>query len=167
MPTGSELSPSFSRRISFPSQFTAFPNDSGVNCLSKGSAVMSSTLNPLAFMADGLNQVKFRSRFIIHTMSVMCSARRLYRASLFFIASSVSLWSVISREIPWNPIGLPDEFFCKDIDTSMYLLVPSFLIICQSNALAGSPVPVSYTHLRAHETRHDLVCRLLLEKKKI
>eukprot|EP00825_Cyclidium_porcatum_P036081 TRINITY_DN37940_c0_g1_i1.p3 TRINITY_DN37940_c0_g1~~TRINITY_DN37940_c0_g1_i1.p3 ORF type:complete len:107 (-),score=2.21 TRINITY_DN37940_c0_g1_i1:27-347(-) len=26
---------------------------------------------------------------------------------------------------------------------------------------------VSYTHLRAHETRHDLVCRLLLEKKKI
>src|SRR5665648_1187121 len=26
--------------------------------------------------------------------------------------------------------------------------------------------PVSYTHLRAHETRHDLVCRLLLEKKK-
>src|SRR5450756_133208 len=25
-------------------------------------------------------------------------------------------------------------------------------------------VPVSYTHLRAHETRHDLVCRLLLEK---
>src|SRR5450759_5864162 len=31
-----------------------------------------------------------------------------------------------------------------------------------------SPVlrAVSYTHLRAHETRHDLVCRLLLEKKK-
>src|SRR5665648_759901 len=27
-------------------------------------------------------------------------------------------------------------------------------------------MPVSYTHLRAHETRHDLVCRLLLEKKK-
>ena len=27
--------------------------------------------------------------------------------------------------------------------------------------------PVSYTHLRAHETREDLVCRLLLEKKKL
>ena len=26
--------------------------------------------------------------------------------------------------------------------------------------------PVSYTHLRAHETRGNLVCRLLLEKKK-
>src|SRR5450756_2995677 len=30
----------------------------------------------------------------------------------------------------------------------------------------GRLVAVSYTHLRAHETRHDLVCRLLLEKKK-
>ena len=38
---------------------------------------------------------------------------------------------------------------------------------------AGAPAlnerrekPVSYTHLRAHETVLDLVCRLLLEKKK-
>ena len=29
-----------------------------------------------------------------------------------------------------------------------------------------TPTPVSYTHLRAHETVLDLVCRLLLEKKK-
>ena len=27
-------------------------------------------------------------------------------------------------------------------------------------------IAVSYTHLRAHETRSNLVCRLLLEKKK-
>src|SRR5660398_337809 len=26
--------------------------------------------------------------------------------------------------------------------------------------------PISYTHLRAHETKANLVCRLLLEKKK-
>ena len=31
---------------------------------------------------------------------------------------------------------------------------------------SDSTVPVSYTHLRAHETVLDLVCRLLLEKKK-
>ena len=30
----------------------------------------------------------------------------------------------------------------------------------------GGVGPVSYTHLRAHETVLDLVCRLLLEKKK-
>src|SRR5664279_6317136 len=29
-----------------------------------------------------------------------------------------------------------------------------------------SMIPVSYTHLRAHETDSYLVCRLLLEKKK-
>src|SRR5450756_220130 len=34
------------------------------------------------------------------------------------------------------------------------------------NLFTMDSVPVSYTHLRAHETRHDLVCRLLLEKKK-
>src|SRR5665648_1214864 len=32
--------------------------------------------------------------------------------------------------------------------------------------VSGGHEPVSYTHLRAHETRHDIVCRLLLEKKK-
>ena len=32
--------------------------------------------------------------------------------------------------------------------------------------LLAWPEPVSYTHLRAHETVLDLVCRLLLEKKK-
>ena len=31
---------------------------------------------------------------------------------------------------------------------------------------AGISGPVSYTHLRAHETGRNLVCRLLLEKKK-
>ena len=31
---------------------------------------------------------------------------------------------------------------------------------------APDPDPVSYTHLRAHETVLDIVCRLLLEKKK-
>ena len=32
---------------------------------------------------------------------------------------------------------------------------------------ANGASPVSYTHLRAHETVLDLVCRLLLEKKQI
>ena len=42
-------------------------------------------------------------------------------------------------------------------------------LIEQNSYYLGAEVanePVSYTHLRAHETRHDLVCRLLLEKKK-
>ena len=35
------------------------------------------------------------------------------------------------------------------------------------NLPLSAPIPVSYTHLRAHETREDLVCRLLLEKKEM
>src|SRR5665647_3861494 len=35
------------------------------------------------------------------------------------------------------------------------------------NAFGATILAVSYTHLRAHETDSYLVCRLLLEKKKI
>ena len=35
-----------------------------------------------------------------------------------------------------------------------------------SNLMDYLQTPVSYTHLRAHETKANLVCRLLLEKKK-
>src|SRR5665213_4171953 len=35
-----------------------------------------------------------------------------------------------------------------------------------SDGASGGPIAVSYTHLRAHETGRNLVCRLLLEKKK-
>ena len=56
--------------------------------------------------------------------------------------------------LPANVEGdIPAIGFISHVDTS-----PDF---------SGKNVnPVSYTHLRAHETRHDLVCRLLLEKKK-
>eukprot|EP00658_Telonema_sp_P-2_P061475 TRINITY_DN5017_c0_g1_i1.p1 TRINITY_DN5017_c0_g1~~TRINITY_DN5017_c0_g1_i1.p1 ORF type:complete len:119 (+),score=1.69 TRINITY_DN5017_c0_g1_i1:253-609(+) len=40
--------------------------------------------------------------------------------------------------------------------------IHQMLLICPYSAL----IPVSYTHLRAHETPEHLVCRLLLEKKK-
>ena len=39
-------------------------------------------------------------------------------------------------------------------------------IVAQDEVLPFGHNPVSYTHLRAHETVLDLVCRLLLEKKK-
>src|SRR5678816_3381307 len=34
----------------------------------------------------------------------------------------------------------------------------------EGNEVAKNSIPVSYTHLRAHETPEHLVCRLLLEK---
>ena len=51
---------------------------------------------------------------------------------------------------------------------------PALVVVCRQPRQFGMrperaahvPAPVSYTHLRAHETVLDLVCRLLLEKKK-
>src|SRR5665811_2487773 len=50
---------------------------------------------------------------------------------------------------------------------SEWLLLQSFLFTPGlPDSLLNMLIPVSYTHLRAHETVLDLVCRLLLEKKK-
>ena len=38
--------------------------------------------------------------------------------------------------------------------------------VLESKKINTKFIPVSYTHLRAHETKANLVCRLLLEKKK-
>src|SRR5680860_1727508 len=43
---------------------------------------------------------------------------------------------------------------------------PEFRLLGASTLLLPGLQPVSYTHLRAHETDSYLVCRLLLEKKK-
>ena len=60
--------------------------------------------------------------------------------------------------------------------SSVVSAVPGFRDPAVLRAAAGHDVdhaanriaapPVSYTHLRAHETVLDIVCRLLLEKKK-
>ena len=42
---------------------------------------------------------------------------------------------------------------------------PQELPLLQKRIIATCNEAVSYTHLRAHETVLDLVCRLLLEKK--
>src|SRR5665648_924109 len=47
--------------------------------------------------------------------------------------------------------------------SAFFIFILSLTVFAVSIYSIGS---VSYTHLRAHETRHDLVCRLLLEKKK-
>ena len=45
--------------------------------------------------------------------------------------------------------------------------IPSIALISFRESLKTlCKLPVSYTHLRAHETPEHLVCRLLLEKKK-
>ena len=55
---------------------------------------------------------------------------------------------------------------CEIVDVTGKTLLPG-LIDTHVHMWDPSPLnSVSYTHLRAHETGRNLVCRLLLEKKK-
>ena len=47
-----------------------------------------------------------------------------------------------------------------------WLLLVGAVVLGLPGGVEAASAPVSYTHLRAHETVLDLVCRLLLEKKK-
>ena len=49
---------------------------------------------------------------------------------------------------------------------TLFAMVLAIGLLVDDAIVVVENVAVSYTHLRAHETRHDLVCRLLLEKKK-
>src|SRR5450756_2746989 len=96
-----------------------------------------------------------------------------------------------SRPLRRNPSKTPPSAFFTDSNTryaySSWLLrlisfsnsifscsrvcSPSVLCDCSQHwssldMIFRNITTVSYTHLRAHETRHDLVCRLLLEKTK-
>src|SRR5665648_1039265 len=52
----------------------------------------------------------------------------------------------------------PAVIVTLNLDASRWLLQEA-----RGSVQTAVLVSVSYTHLRAHETRHDLVCRLLLE----
>ena len=63
-----------------------------------------------------------------------------------------------------NAFGLVTYAGATDVDLGVDYTARMGMLKTAWMAPASSPV--SYTHLRAHETVLDLVCRLLLEKKK-
>src|SRR5678816_2487779 len=69
-------------------------------------------------------------------------------------------WGVNRRRVVTLNDGLPGE---KSISVAcMHCSDAPCMAVCPVDCF----YPVSYTHLRAHETPEHLVCRLLLEKKK-
>src|SRR5450759_2678981 len=98
-------------------------------------------------------------------------------------ASISSLRSAMASAVHTCPFGIscsavtiPVAPVCLMSARVIGSLGPNHLQVCCMNCLLGLVVKaiadarsfrccgrsVSYTHLRAHETRHDLVCRLLL-----
>src|SRR5659263_635156 len=61
------------------------------------------------------------------------------------------------------PLFMFLAFTAGNLSTPAALIPGLISITTLFSASSIEPVSVSYTHLRAHETRHDLVCRLLLE----
>src|SRR5665648_401019 len=59
-----------------------------------------------------------------------------------------------------NTVVAPKNIGEYDLGVQSFLR----LYVYQTRVAKNWSKSVSYTHLRAHETRHDLVCRLLLEK---
>ena len=105
-----------------------------------------------------------------HFLAAKAVGMRVERFALFF---PPLLWKTQRGETEYGigaiPLGgyvrisgmNPYEELPDDVAHRAYYRQPPWKRIVV--ILAG---PVSYTHLRAHETVLDLVCRLLLEKKK-
>ena len=51
---------------------------------------------------------------------------------------------------------------CGKGSLSLYTSVKISFLSFTGDLMANSIAPVSYTHLRAHETREDLVCRVVV-----
>src|SRR5450756_2677048 len=108
--------------------------------------------------------------------------RRCPRSDVPFPTSPSDISAVAAPATRWVPLSShPLPRFDKRSSSSVRALPSGRVLLhahqqyrlTRSDSLTPTlPFPthgyrtVSYTHLRAHETRHDLVCRLLLEKKK-
>src|SRR5664280_3191485 len=84
------------------------------------------------------------------------------RGSRWFNSSVAHHSPAVSRSassLVCGPFRQPNGSAC-------YRVLPCDRVIgVHSESISGGEGSVSYTHLRAHETVLDLVCRLLLEKK--
>src|SRR5450756_119678 len=91
---------------------------------------------------------------------VLNSACKVGRAGI-----SIDSVNIIIMAVRLKSTRMKLSSFCL-ICTVFVSFIAFLSLTCKRHIPPIASVPVSYTHLRAHETRHDLVCRLLLEKKK-
>src|SRR5665811_1392486 len=89
--------------------------------------------------------------------------RRELKEEIGITIGAVHPWTVEMVDYPHALVRLN---FCKVFEwTGELQMHEGQSFSWQSLPVQVQPVSVSYTHLRAHETVLDLVCRLLLEKK--
>src|SRR5665648_1004322 len=101
---------------------------------------------------------------VMEALSSRASASEFSDAKLSLQDLSDLLWAAngINRKESGKRTA-PSAINAQDIDVYAFTEEGAYLYVPNKHVLnlVGSGDPVSYTHLRAHETRHDLVCRLL------
>eukprot|EP00657_Telonema_sp_P-1_P007643 TRINITY_DN2770_c0_g1_i1.p1 TRINITY_DN2770_c0_g1~~TRINITY_DN2770_c0_g1_i1.p1 ORF type:complete len:138 (-),score=45.56 TRINITY_DN2770_c0_g1_i1:8-421(-) len=109
----------------------------------------------------------------VYKQGSISASKAFYVSSLFEFLNLGALvlpilivqWSQLCSSLDriMKLIEIPDDFQQRDT----HALPPGKIELKDASfQWSNSAGPVSYTHLRAHETVLDLVCRLLLEKKK-
>src|SRR5665811_2557644 len=101
--------------------------------------------------------------FAVARIAVRALARNKMRSSLTMLGIIIGVGAVIAM------VGV-GQGAQQAVQTQIASMGSNLLMIQSGSVNRGGLMmgwgPVSYTHLRAHETVLDLVCRLLLEKKK-
>src|SRR5450759_5029217 len=102
--------------------------------------------------------MRFTMKFAVVSLTVLATAVLAFRpASAEMMSCSdadMSKMTTMMGAMPDGPHKWEMNKHLAMINTAM----------AKDGTRGCSMTTVSYTHLRAHETRHDLVCRLLLEK---
>ena len=93
----------------------------------------------------------YKKIFVILALSVLLLATNTFGQDLEIYVSDAANFS----NPPWKILKFDENGENPEVFIDTVLAWPQDIVF-----------PVSYTHLRAHETVLDLVCRLLLEKKK-
>src|SRR5450756_2553906 len=115
---------------------------------------------PLAHQSVALNPTRAVRPYLDLTYQLLDVAFSLVPVALaLFLLSARGRGAL--RSIGFD-LARPVRDLATGIGLAAAIGIPGFGLYLGGRAL-GITVPVSYTHLRAHETRHDIVCRLLLE----
>src|SRR5450756_2714527 len=101
-------------------------------------------------------------------MSTVCGPRTELSGSALKSFSGLPSYLLISA-VPRSRADARGPFMSPPCGVGDWAVQPQVALMRSTSRAAqvarSTLCTVSYTHLRAHETRHDLVCRLLLEKK--
>src|SRR5660397_139734 len=112
---------------------------------------------PTVYIVDPTGKIVFSMAYPLKTVALKAAIDPLLEASANEKSKTTPDNKSTATPTPTNPSAIPTE---NPSTTPTPTPTPA-----ASNAILDANT-VSYTHLRAHATKANLVCRLLLEKKK-